>query len=145
MNVSDKTGSASLTVDRSLLPNPFDAGTGSVLQITYDADNKKVVSLKVLEAKPSPEVKTGEVTANLMGKTVVVSGTIVDLYQGSTFYKLTIDDGSGGLVVFIPKSSAGDKTFSKGGQKVRIGGYVTEYRGGTVEVVPYMSDAIVIE
>lgn len=143
MNVSDKTGSASLTVDRSLLPNPFDAGTGSVLQITYDADNKKVVSLKVLEAKPSPEVKTGEVTANLMGKTVVVSGTIVDLYQGSTFYKLTIDDGSGGLVVFIPKSSAGDKTFSKG-QKVRIGGYVTEYKG-TVEVVPYMSDAIVIE
>ena len=143
MEVSDDTGSASILVSRNLLPNPFDAGTGSVLELTYDTDREMVVSLKVIRAKPSPEVKTGDVDAGIIGKTVVVSGTIVDLYEGRTFFKLTIDDGSGRLVIFIPKSAAGDKTFSKG-QVVRIAGYVTKYKG-TIEVVPYMSDAIIVE
>lgn len=143
MNVSDDTGSASILVSKDLLPNPFDAGTGSVLELTYDTDSGMVVSLKVIRAEPSPEVKTGDVSADIMGRTVIVSGTIVDLYEGSTFFKLTIDDGSGELVIFIPKSAAGDKTFSKD-QVVRIAGYVTEYKG-TIEVVPYMRDAIIVE
>ncbi|NJE61992.1 hypothetical protein [Thermococcus sp. 21S7] len=139
MDVHDDTGSTTLKVARSLLPNPFNVGTGSVIRITYDAEGKAVVSIEVVEAVPSPKVATGDVSTDMMGKTVIVEGTIVDLYEGRTFYKLTIDDGSGGLVVFIPKSVA-QLTFSEG-QTVRVCGYVTEYKG-TVEVIPYTGDAI---
>ncbi|WP_054839547.1 hypothetical protein [Thermococcus sp. JCM 11816] len=142
ITVSDDTGSATLSISRELLPNPFEAGTGSRIEITYDADAKKVVSLTVIEAIPSETYKTGDVTLDMKGKTVIVEGTIKDVYEGRTFIKLTIDDGSGGeLVIFIPKSVGGDLTFSEG-QTIRVGGYVTEYKGGTVEVIPYTADAI---
>ncbi|WP_367883201.1 hypothetical protein [Thermococcus peptonophilus] len=141
ITVSDDTGSATLSISRELLPNPFEAGTGSRIEITYDADAKKVVSLTVTEAVPSEAYKTGDVTLDMKGKTVIVEGTIKDVYEGKTFIKLTIDDGSGGeLVIFIPKSVAGNMTFSKG-QTVRVGGYVSEYKG-TVEIIPYTADAI---
>ncbi|WP_297464747.1 OB-fold nucleic acid binding domain-containing protein [Thermococcus sp.] len=140
MAVHDSTGSAKLKVTRDLLPDPREAGTGSELKIAYDADNGEIVSITVLKAVPSEELRTGDVTLDLIGKTVVVEGTITDVYTGKSFVKLTIDDGSGELVVFIPKSVAGDTTFEKG-QSVRIAGYVTEYRG-TVEVIPYRPDCI---
>ncbi|BAD86237.1 hypothetical protein TK2048 [Thermococcus kodakarensis KOD1] len=140
ITVSDDTGSATLSISRELLPNPFEAGTGSRIEITYDADAKKVVSLTVIEAIPSETYKTGDVTLDMKGKTVIVEGTIKDVYEGRTFIKLTIDDGSGELVIFIPKSVGGDLTFSEG-QTIRVGGYVTEYKG-TVEVIPYTADAI---
>jgi DNA/RNA endonuclease YhcR with UshA esterase domain len=43
-------------------------------------------------------------------------------------------------VIFIPKSVAGDLTFSEG-QTVRVAGYVAEYKG-VVEVIPYRADCI---
>ncbi|ASJ01795.1 hypothetical protein A3L09_00225 [Thermococcus profundus] len=138
--VSDDTGNATLSISRELLPNPFEAGTGSRIRITYDADRKKVISLTVVEAVPAESYKTGAVTLDLKGRTVVVEGTIKDVYNGKSFIKLTIDDGSGELVIFIPKSVAGDLTFSEG-QRVKVGGYVSEYRGA-VEVIPYTADAI---
>ncbi|KUH33333.1 hypothetical protein APY94_06240 [Thermococcus celericrescens] len=140
MKVHDDTGSAELSVSRDVLPDLREAGTGSTLRITYNADSGEVVSITVVEAVPAEELRTGDVTLNLLGTTVVVEGTVVDVYTGSTFVKLTIDDGSGELVVFIPKSVAGDLTFSEG-QTVRIAGYVAEYKG-TVEVIPYRSDCI---
>lgn len=140
ITVSDDTGSTTLSISRELLPNPFEAGTGSRIGITYDADAKKVVSLTVIEAIPSETYKTGDVTLDMKGKTVIVEGTIKDVYEGKTYIKLIIDDGSGELVIFIPKSVGGDLTFSEG-QTVRVGGYVSEYKG-TVEVIPYTADAI---
>jgi DNA/RNA endonuclease YhcR with UshA esterase domain len=140
ITVHDDTGSATLSISRELLPNPLEAGTGSKIRITYDADSKKVVALTVIEAKPSPVLATGDVTLTYQGKTVIVEGTITDVYEGKSFIKLTVDDGSGELVIFIPKSVAGDLTFSEG-QTIRVAGYVTEYKG-TVEVVPYTQDAI---
>lgn len=140
MKVHDDSGSAELPVQRELLPDPREAGTGSTLRITYDADAKKVVSITVVEAVPAEELKTGKVTLDLLGKTVVVEGTVKDVYVGSSFIKLTVDDGSGELVVFIPKSVAGDMSFEKG-QTVRVAGYVSEYKG-TVEVIPYRTDCI---
>jgi len=140
MKVHDDSGSAELPVQRELLPDPRKAGTGSTLRITYDADAKEVVSIAVVEAVPAKGVKTGQVTLDLLGKTVIVEGAIKDVYVGSSFIKLTVDDGSGELVVFIPKSVAGDMSFEKG-QTVRIAGYVSEYRG-TVEVIPYRGDCI---
>ncbi|AJC71516.1 DNA-binding protein [Thermococcus guaymasensis DSM 11113] len=140
MKVHDDSGSAELPVPRELLPDPREAGSGSTLRITYDADAKKVVSITVVEAVPAEELKTGKVTLDLLGKTVVVEGTVKDVYVGSSFIKLTVDDGSGELVVFIPKSVAGDMSFEKG-QTVRVAGYVSEYKG-TVEVIPYRTDCI---
>ncbi|MCD6525259.1 MAG: hypothetical protein J7K48_09825 [Thermococcus sp.] len=140
MKVHDDSGSAELPVPRELLPDPREAGSGSTLRITYDADAGKVISIAVVEAVPSTEVKTGEVTLEMLGKTVVVEGTIKDVYTGSSFLKLTIDDGSGELVVFIPKSVAGDMSFENG-QTVRIAGYVSEFKGA-VEVIPYRTDCI---
>ncbi|MBP1911373.1 hypothetical protein [Thermococcus stetteri] len=140
ITVSDDTGSATLSISRELLPNSFKAGTGSRIEITYDADKEKVVSLTVIEAVPAKTYRTGDITLDLKGKTVIVEGTITDVYEGRTFIKLTIDDGSGELVIFIPKSVGGDLSFSKG-QSVRIGGYVSGYKG-TVEVIPYTPDAI---
>lgn len=139
MKVHDSTGSAELAVSRELLPDPREAGTGSKLRITYDADSGEVVSITVLKAVPAEELRTGEVSLEMLGKTVIVEGTIKDVYTGKSFVKLTIDDGSGELVVFIPKSVA-QLSFTKG-QKVRVAGYVSEYRG-TVEVIPYRSDCI---
>ncbi|MEO2151865.1 MAG: OB-fold nucleic acid binding domain-containing protein, partial [Thermococcus sp.] len=140
MKVHDDTGSAELAVSRDLLPDPREAGTGSTLRITYDADKSEVVSLTVIEAVPAEKLGTGEVTLELLGQTVIVEGTIQDVYTGRSFVKLTIDDGSGELVIFIPKSVAGDMSFEKG-QTVRIAGYVAEYKG-TVEVIPYRGDCI---
>ena len=139
MRVHDDTGSAELSVSRELLPDPREAGTGSTLRITYDADAGEVVSIAVIKAVPAERLKTGKVTLDLLGKTVIVEGTIKDVYTGKSFVKLTIDDGSGELVIFIPKSVA-QLTFSKG-QTVRIAGYVAEYKG-TVEVIPYRGDCI---
>lgn len=139
MKVHDSTGSAELSVSRELLPDPREAGTGSKLRITYDADSDEVVSITVLKAVPAEELRTGEVSLEMLGKTVLVEGTIKDVYTGRSFVKLTIDDGSGELVVFIPKSVA-QLSFTKG-QKVRVAGYVSEYRG-TVEVIPYRGDCI---
>ncbi len=138
--VHDDTGSTKLKVARELLPDPREAGTGSTLRITYDADKSEVVSLTVIEAVPAEKLGTGEVTLELLGQTVIVEGTIQDVYTGRSFVKLTIDDGSGELVIFIPKSVAGDMSFEKG-QTVRIAGYVAEYKG-TVEVIPYRGDCI---
>ncbi|EEB73572.1 DNA-binding protein [Thermococcus sp. AM4] len=143
IEVSDDTGKANLTVPRDMIPNPLKAGTGSELEITYNADDSKVVSIDVVKAVASPLVETGKVSKDMLGKTVVVQGTVKSVYTGSFFVKLTIDDGSGELVVFIPKSVLGDKTFSEG-DTVKIGGYVTEYRG-TFEVVPYRGDAVIKE
>jgi len=143
IEVSDESGTANLSVKRSLIPNPLKAGTGSELEVTYDADAKEVIGVKVVAGVASPKLQTGEVSASYLGKTVVVEGAVRGVYQGSTFVKLTIDDGSGELIVFIPKSVAGDKTFSEG-QTVKVGGYVTEYRG-SVEVVPYRGDAVILE
>ena len=140
MAVHDSSGSTKLKIARELLPDPREAGTGSELRLTYDADAGEVVSITVLNAVPAREYSTGDITLDILGKTVVVEGTIKDVYTGSTFVKLTIDDGSGELVIFIPKSVAGDITFEKG-QSVRIAGYVAEYRG-TVEVIPYRGDCI---
>lgn len=140
MAVHDSTGKAKLRVSRELLPDPRDAGTGSKLRLTYDADAGEVVSVTVVEAVPAEEYATGEVTLDLLGKTVIVEGSVVDIYAGSTFVKLTIDDGTGELVVFIPKSVAGNTTFEKG-ETIRVAGYVAEYKG-TVEVIPYRSDCV---
>lgn len=140
MAVHDSTGSTKLKVARELLPDPREAGTGSELRVTYDADAGEVVSITVLSAVPSQELRTGDVSLDILGTTVIVEGTITDVYTGKSFVKLTIDDGSGELVVFIPKSVAGDTTFEKG-QSVRIAGYVAEYKG-TVEVIPYRGDCI---
>ena len=143
IEVSDDTGRVNLTVSRDLIPNPLKTGTGSELEITYDADKDRVVSIEVVKAVASPLLETGEVSSDMLGKTVVVQGTVKSIYTGSSFVKLTIDDGSGELVIFIPKSVLGDRTFNEG-DIVKIGGYVTEYRG-TLEVVPYRGDAIVKE
>ncbi|ASJ05414.1 OB-fold nucleic acid binding domain-containing protein [Thermococcus barossii] len=139
MTIHDHTGSAELRVARELLPDPREAGTGSRLRITYDADAGEVVSITVVGAVPAEELRTGDVTLDLLGETVVVEGTITDVYTGSTFVKLTIDDGSGELVVFIPKSVA-QPDLSEG-QTVRVAGYVAEYKG-VVEVIPYRADCI---
>ena len=141
--LKDSSGEANLTVPRSLIPNPLQAGTGSSLLIRYDADGKKVTSIEVLKAVPSPEIKTGEVTLNMRGETIIVEGTVKRVYAGSTFFSITLNDGSGDLAVFIPKSVAGNASF-KEGEKLKIGGYVTEYKGKP-EVVPYNADAIVVE
>lgn len=143
IEVSDGSGTANLSIKRSLIPNPLKAGTGSELEVTYDADAKEVTGVEVVSGVASPKLQTGEVSTGYLGKTVVVEGVVRGVYQGSTFVKLTIDDGSGELTVFIPKSVAGDKTFSEG-QTVKVGGYVTEYRG-SVEVVPYRGDGIILE
>ncbi|MDV3104704.1 OB-fold nucleic acid binding domain-containing protein [Thermococcus waiotapuensis] len=140
MLVKDSSGEANLTVSNKIIPNPFEAGTGSLLRITYDATNKRIVSISVVNAVPARKVSTGSVTLDMKGVTVIVEGTVVDVYTGSTYVKLTVDDGSGKLVVFIPKSVAGDMTFEKG-QTVRVGGYVDEYKG-TVEVIPYTRNVI---
>ncbi|QDA30341.1 hypothetical protein FH039_00145 [Thermococcus indicus] len=140
MAIHDSTGSTKLKVARTLLPDPREAGTGSTLRITYDTSAGEVVSITVVEAVPAEELRTGDVTLDLLGTTVVVEGTVKDVYTGSTFVKLTIDDGSGELVIFIPKSVAGDLSFTEG-QTVRIAGYVAEYKG-TVEVIPYRGDCI---
>jgi len=143
IEVSDDTGKANLTVSRSMIPDPITAGTGSELEITYDADNDKVVAIDAVNTVASPKVATGDVSREMVGKTVVVEGTVKSVYTGSSFLKLTIDDGSGELVVFIPKSVLGDKTFSEG-DTVKVGGYVTEYRG-TIELIPYREDSIIKE
>ena len=135
MAVHDSTGSAKLKVPRSALPSAFEAGTGSELKIAYDADKGEVVSITVLKAVPAQKYATGKVSDSLIGETVAVEGTIKDVYTGRSFVKLTIDDGSGELVIFIPKAVAGDLTFEKG-QRVSVAGYVSEYKG-TVEVIPY--------
>ncbi|ASJ08073.1 hypothetical protein A3L11_02065 [Thermococcus siculi] len=140
IEVHDDTGSTKLKIARELLPNPRVAGTGSKLRITYDADAKEIVSVTVLNAVPAEKYATGEVSDALMGKTVLVEGTIKDVYTGRSFVKLTIDDGSGELVIFIPKSVAGDLTFEKG-QRISVAGYVSEYKG-TIEVIPYLQEAI---
>jgi DNA/RNA endonuclease YhcR with UshA esterase domain len=141
--LKDSSGEANLTVPRSLIPNPLQAGTGSSLLIKYDADGKKVTAITVLNALPSPTVKTGDVTLDMKGKTVIVEGTVKRVYAGSTFFSITLNDGSGDLAIFIPKSVAGDASF-KEGEKLKVGGYVTEYKGKP-EVVPYNADAIAVE
>ncbi len=135
MAVHDSTGSTKLKVPRSALPSAFEAGTGSELKIAYDADKGEVVSITVLNAVPAQKYATGKVSDSLIGETVAVEGTIKDVYTGRSFVKLTIDDGSGELVIFMPKAVAGNLTFEKG-QRISVAGYVSEYKG-TVEVIPY--------
>ncbi len=142
ITVHDHTGSVTLTIDRSLLPNPLKAGTGSELKIAYDTGRGEVVSITVLRAVPARKYATGKVSDSLIGETVAVEGTIKDVYTGRSFVKLTIDDGSGELVIFIPKAVAGDLTFEKG-QRISVAGYVSEYKG-TVEVIPYNPKDIVV-
>ena len=146
LTIEDGTGSAKVEVPRDLLSslNPLEVGTGSILSLTVDADSMKVTGLRVVKAVPSQEPKTGDVKNYTLGVTVVVGGRVTDVYTGSTFVKLTIDDGSGPLVIFIPKSVIGQRASEiQKGVTVRIGGYVGEYKG-TVEVIPYTGDAIVI-
>ncbi|MEO2152201.1 MAG: hypothetical protein ABGW50_06050, partial [Thermococcus sp.] len=74
MTVHDSTGSATLTIDRSLLPNPLKAGTGSELKVVADPLSGSITALNVSKAIPAKLVKTGSVSLEMKGKTIAVNG-----------------------------------------------------------------------
>jgi len=148
IEVSDDTGKANLTAERELLPNPVKAGTGSVLHLVVDASSMKVLNLTVVSPQPSPLLSTANVTAELLGKTVVVQGTVSDFKTLGANLKFLVVDGSGNITVFVPSSVASKlpedvKSKLQNGVTVEIGGYVTEYKG-TIEIIPYSVEGIEI-
>ncbi len=146
IEVSDDTGKANLTVARTILPNPIEAGTRSVFHLVVNASSMNVLNLSVVSPQPSPHLSTANVTDELMGTTVVVEGTVSDFKTVGSNLKFLVVDDSGNITVFVPVSVANKlpeevKSKLQNGASVRIGGYVTKYKG-TMEIIPYSVEGI---
>ena len=146
LEVSDDTGRANLTVERTLLPNPIEAGTGSVLHLVVNASSMTVLNLSVVSPQPSPLLSTADITYELMGTTVIVEGTVSNFQTIGSNLKFLVVDDSGSITIFVPASVASKlpedvRSGLQEGASVKISGYVTEYRG-TIEVIPYSVEGI---
>jgi DNA/RNA endonuclease YhcR with UshA esterase domain len=149
MLLNDSSGEANITVQRDLLPNPIEAGTGSELYLIVDPSSMTAINVTVTNPAPSPLIETANITEDLMGKTVVIEGQIDGFKTIGNNFKFLVVDGSGNVTVFIPSSVTADlpsdvKSALTDGAQVKIGGYVTEYKG-TIEVVPYVAEGIIVE
>ncbi len=82
------------------------------------------------------------------GTLVQVNGTVTDKYEGSTFVKITLDDGSGGIVVFIRNSWGINTTNISVGDNITVVGIVGQYDSSSpytsgYEIFPrYQSDIV---
>lgn len=80
------------------------------------------------------------------GTLVKIEGTVTDKYVGSTFVKITVDDGSGGVVVFIRNSWGINTTNISKGDNISVIGIVSQYDSSSpytesYEILPrYQSD-----
>lgn len=80
------------------------------------------------------------------GTLVVVNGTVTDKYVGSSFVKITVDDGSGGIVIFIRNSWGINTTNISVGDNITVVGIVGQYNSSApyttgYEIFPrYQSD-----
>ncbi|ASJ01796.1 hypothetical protein A3L09_00230 [Thermococcus profundus] len=146
MEVGDDTGTVNLTVERSIIPNPSKAGTGSLLDLTVDAGALTVLNVSIVEAEPSPLLHTSEVTFDRIGTTAVVEGNVTNFQTIGSNLKFVLADSTGNVTIFIPGSVAYDlpqdiKDGLTNGVSVRISGYITEYRG-TIEIIPYRPECV---
>ncbi len=149
MLLKDSSGEANISVQRELLPNPIEAGTGSEVYLVVDPSSMSAINVTVVNPVPSPLMETANITEGLMGKTVVIEGQVEGFKTIGNNFKFLLVDGSGNVTVFIPSSVTADlpsdvKSALTDGAQVKIGGYVTEYKG-TIEVVPYVADGIIVE
>ena len=78
---------------------------------------------------PIPEVATGSVSEATEGKTILTGGTMIGevVDDRSHGRKITIDDGSGPLLVFIPAAAKIDVSRFRAGQRLRILGFSGQY------------------
>ncbi len=82
------------------------------------------------------------------GTLVKVNGTVVDRYNGSSFVKLTIDDGTGQVVIFIRNSWGINVTNISVGDNITVVGIVGQYDTSSpytsgYEIFPrYQSDIV---
>ena len=80
------------------------------------------------------------------GTLVTVNGTVTDKYAGSSFVKITVDDGTGGIVIFIRNSWGIDTSNISIGDNITVVGIVAQYDSSSpytsgYEIMPrYQSD-----
>ena len=149
MLLKDSSGEANISVQRKLLPNPIEAGTGSKVYLIVDPSSMTATNVTVVDPVPSPLMEAANITGGLIGETVVIEGQIEGFKTIGNNFKFLVVDGSGNVTVFVPSSVTADlpsdvKSALTDGAQVKIGGYVTEYKG-TIEVVPYVADGIIVE
>ncbi|NJF25075.1 hypothetical protein E3E29_05295 [Thermococcus sp. Bubb.Bath] len=107
------------------------------------------INVTVTNPAPSPLMETANITEELMGKAVVIEGQVESFKTIGNNFKFLVVDGSGNVTVFVPSSVTADlpsdvKSALTDGTQVKIGGYVTEYKG-TIEVLPYVAEGIIVE
>ena len=82
------------------------------------------------------------------GSLVKINGTVTDKYVGSSFVKITVDDGSGGAVIFIRNSWGISTTNISVGDNITVVGIVGQYDSSSpytsgYEIFPrYQSDIV---
>lgn len=146
MEVRDDSGTANLTADRSILPNPAEVGTGSLIRFLVDAGELRVLNLSVVEVEASPVLHASEVTFDRMGTTAIVEGNVASFQTLGSNLKFLLVDSTGNVTIFVPGSVAQDlpeevREGLEDGVRVRIAGYITEYKG-TIEIIPYRPEGV---
>ncbi len=71
-------------------------------------------------------VSTGNIS-EYEGNLLRVIGNVTDIYNGTSFYSITVDDGSGACKIFIWKSSGIDVSFIQIGDRIMVVGIVSQY------------------
>ncbi len=91
-------------------------------------------------------VSTGNIS-EYEGNLVRVIGNVTDIYNGTSFYSITVDDGSGACKIFIWKSSGIDVSFIQVGDRIMVVGIVSQYDtsppyNSNYEVIPRTQEDI---
>ncbi len=161
IEIRDDTGYGYVYIASSLfeqLFDPWSVGNGTILNVKGYVDSKTVAqqainvivaeNVTLLTVEPPIELHTGEATEALIGLPAVIRGATITSSYTPSYMKLSIDDGTGALTVYIPSSVASKissdiKALLTEGREIDVAGYIDQYRG-EMEIIVYTPSGIKI-
>ncbi|MDY7080389.1 MAG: hypothetical protein SXV54_26210, partial [Chloroflexota bacterium] len=158
--IRDETGSIPAAIGEDLValsgisPTlPFSTGQAveAVATVSLYGDTPQLVPASVADIVPlsqpvlvASERSIGQLTAADVGQLVVVRGTVIEVEPFSAGFKLTLDDGTGAVILLLWQSvydGLPDPAALGVGAEVQAQGEVSQYRG-ELELIPELADDV---
>jgi DNA/RNA endonuclease YhcR with UshA esterase domain len=159
MTLDDGTGSVTVLLWNDLyraLPDPSSLRTDAQLEVTGEVsiyrDTLEIIPVRprdvvLLTGPPSARaLSIGALADQPLGATVTVEGTVIAAESFQNGFRLTLDDGTGQVVLLLWLSAydrLADPARLQTGVRVRATGELDEYRGQR-EVVPARGSDVII-
>ena len=158
ITVRDGTGSIPIVVSEDLIalspvsPTlPVGQPVEVVAAVSLYGDTPQLVPASVADVVPlsqavpiAVEKQIGELTATDVGQLAIVRGTVIEVDPFSAGVKLTLDDGTGTIILLLWQSvydGLPDPAALNVGAEVQAQGEISQYRG-ELELIPELTDDV---